>query len=288
MSKVELAMKVVAWLGQAPQPDDPRAWFTSEFTFDSRGEVVSFDVLAARVRKGALAAQMSLVSSVEGHDAVALLFESIDEAAKLSTRRALFFGFDGDAIASLAELVQKSALPAQRPDPVRSDELTAEQLRATEAKVGRREGELTFAEALARAQSVQADVLLDRISVAEKYWVFRVRQLGCLGIVVDKKSGHATKLGATWDLETWLWGYDQGLVSDGSVDLTVTRVVDYEKAVALLKKLRVSPPEGRRAALQRLPHTFAAAVDAGAIQRLKNETRGVFEWKITRADEAAS
>jgi hypothetical protein len=285
MSKSELAMKVVAWLEQAPQPEDPRVWFADDFTFDARGELVGFDVLAARVRKGAVAAKMSLHSRVEGPDSVALLFASTDEAAKLSLRRALFFGFAGDVVSSLVELVQKSPLPAQRPDPVRADELTAEQIRATEAKSGRREGELSFDDALARARALQPDVLLERISSAAKYWVFRVRQLDSLGIVVDKKSGAATKLGATWDLETWLWGYEQGLVTGGSVDLTITKVIDYERAVALLKKLRVSPEEGRRAALQRLPRTFAAAVDAGAIQRLKNETRGAFEWQIRRADE---
>ena len=284
MSKLELALKIVHWLEQAPQPEDPRGWFGSDFTFDSRGELVSFDVLAAKVRKGSVAAKMQLTSSVESADAVALLFEAVDEAAKTSSRRALFFRFAGDVVDGLSEIVQRSPLPAQRPDPVRADELSAEQIRATEAKAGRKEGERSFDEALASAQALQADVLLERISVAAKYWVFRTKQLGCLGIVVDKQSGAATKLGATWDLETWLWGYEQGLVTGGSVDLTVTKVVDYEKAVALLKKLRVSPPEGRRAALQRLPRTFAAAVDAGAIQRLKNETRGAFEWQITRAE----
>ncbi len=288
MSKLELAMKVVAWLEQAPQPEDPSGWFTREFTFDARGEVVGFDVLAARVRKGALVAKMPLVSRVEGADSVALLFESIDEAARLSSRRALFFAFEGDVVRSVVEVAQKSALPAQRPDPVRADELTAAQIRAQEATRGRRAGELTFDEALARARAVQADVLDERISVAATYWVFRVRGLDSYGIVVDKQSGVATKLGATWDLETWLWGYEQGLVTGGSVDLMVLKVVDYERAVALLKKLRVSPPEGRRAALQRLPRTFAGAVDASAIQRLKNETRGVFEWKIARAEAPAT
>ena len=286
MSKLDVALEILGWLEQTSQVEDPRRWFTTEFTFDARGEVVGFEVLAARVRKGALAAKMELVSRVEGADSVALLFEAIDRAAKLSSRRALFFAFAGDVVASVVEVAQKSPLPAERPDPVRADELTAAEARAQEATRGRREGELTFDEALARARAVQADVLAERISSAAKYWVFRVRALDSFGVVVDKQSGVAVKLGATWDLETWLWGYEQGLVTGGSVDLMIMKVVDYERAVALLKKLRVSPPEGRRAALQRLPRTFAGAVDASAIQRLKNETRGVFEWKIGRGEEA--
>ncbi|HEX4457518.1 MAG TPA: hypothetical protein VIA18_06090 [Polyangia bacterium] len=291
MSKSELAAKIVDWLEQTPpfpHADEVRGWFTSDFTFDARGEVVGFDVLAARVRKGALATKMRLANRVESADSVALLFEAVDEAAQLATKRALFFAFDGERVRSLVEVAQKSALPARRPDPVRADELTAAALRAAEAQRERSEGELTFDDALARARALAADVLDERISATAKYWVFRVRGADSFGVVVDKRSGAATKLGATWDLETWLWGYEQGLVTGGSVDLTVTKVVDYERAVALLKKLRVSPPEGRRAALQRLPHTFAGAVDASAIQRLKNETRGVFEWKIARAESPAT
>lgn len=286
MSKLELAMKVVAWLEQAPQPEDPRDWFTSELQFDARGETVGFDVLAARVRKGALATKMRLVSQVEGPDSVALLFESIDEAAQQSSRRALFFSFagdgDGERVRGVIEVAQRSALPARRPDPVRAGELTAAEARAADTTRERGADELTFDDALTRARAV-ADVLDERISAAASYWLFRVRGADSFGVIVDKRSGVATKLGATWDLETWLWGYEHGLVTGGSVDLVVTKVVDYERAVALLKKLRVSPPEGRRAALQRLPRTFAGAVDASAIQRLKNETRGVFEWKIERA-----
>jgi hypothetical protein len=291
MTKTEVAMKVVGWLQQAANLEQERALFTAEFAYDLRGEPRDFDAfveLAARPSPGPTPTP-TLLSSVEGPDAVALLFDSIDDVTGLSYRNSWFFRFQGDLIASLAEVTMQ--LPARAPDPVRPDELTADAIRAAQGGSGRPTGTLSFDEALTRARAIHDAVILDRIRDGGHYWVFRVRQIGCRGIVVDKRSGLATALGSQWDLDTWLWGYDKGLVTGKhgvAFDLTVTKVVDYERAVALLKKLRISPPEGRRAALQRLPRTFARAVDWRATQRLKNETGGVFEWSIRRSDEPAA
>jgi len=287
MSKTEVAMKVVGWLQQAANLEEQRALFTAEFAYDLRGEPLDFDAFVGLAARPSPGPKPTLRNSVEGPDAVALLFDSIDDVTGLSYRKSWFFGFQGDLIASLTEVTMQ--LPVRAPDPVRPDELTADAIRAAEANSGRPTNTISFDEALTRASAICDAVVLDRIRDSERYWVFRVRQIGCLGIVVDKKSGLATALGSQWDLDTWLWGYDRGLVTakDEGVhfDLTVTKVIDYERAVALLKKLRISPPEGRRAALQRLPRTFERAVDWRATQRLKNETGGVFEWSIRRADE---
>jgi hypothetical protein len=290
MSKTEVAMKVVGWLQQAANLQEQRALFTAEFSYDVRGEPLDFDAfvgLAARLSPGP---KPTLRSSVEGPGSVALLFDFIDDVTGLSYRKSWFFGFQGDLIASLTEATMQ--LPVRAPDPVRPDELTADAIRAAEAHKGRPANTISFDEALARARAIHDAVVLDRIGDREGYWVFRVREIGCLGIVVDKKSGLAKALGSQWDLDTWLWGYDKGLVTAAAegvhFDLTVTKVIDYERAVALLKKLRITPPEGRRAALQRLPHTFERAVDWRATQRLKNETAGVFEWSLGRAGEPAA
>lgn len=291
MSKTEVAMKVAGWLQQqGADLGAQRALFTAEFAYDLRGEPLDFDAFVGLAARSSPGPKPTLRSSVEGPNAVALLFDSIDDVTGHSFRKSWFFGFQGDLIASLTEVTMQ--LPVRAPDPVRSDELTADAIRAAEAKSGRPTDMISFDEALTRARAISDAVVLDRIRDGERYWVFRVRQVGCLGIVVDKKSGVATALGSLWDLDTWLWGYDRGLVTATvervHFDLTVTKVIDYERAVALLKKLRISPPEGRRAALQRLPRTFEGAVDWRATQRLKNETGGVFEWSVRRADDPAA
>src|SRR5262245_57980967 len=110
-------------------------------------------------------------------------------------------------------------------------------------------------EALARAKLLYSAVKVDQVRETPRYWVVPVQEIGCVGVVVEKASGETTALGSAWDLDTWLWGYDKGLVRRGTaiqdepdvMDLVVTEVFDLESAARILEQLRISHPKGRRA-----------------------------------------
>lgn len=146
-------------------------------------------------------------------------------------------------------------------------------------------GGISFDEALSRAKREYAAVDITSTRETEAYWVFPVHQTGCFGVVVDKKTGHTTCLGSAWNMETWLWGYERGLVVDAPVNLLVTEVFDIDRSVEILRRLRISPPQGRRAALQHPPVLFEQAVTWMALGELAADKEASFKWKIQPVPE---
>jgi hypothetical protein len=145
-----------------------------------------------------------------------------------------------------------------------------------------RPSDISFDEALSRAKREYEAVDIANVRETGTYWLFPVRQIGCRGVVVDKQTGLTTCLGSAWDLDTWLWGYEKGLVVEDPVDLVVTEVTDPERAVEILRRLRISPPQGRRAALQQLPVVFERAVTWIALGELAADKESSFKWRIQR------
>jgi hypothetical protein len=141
-------------------------------------------------------------------------------------------------------------------------------------------GDLSFDEALARARTLESAINLKAVRETEAYWVFPVHRVGCCGVVVEKADGHATRLGSSWTLETWLWGYDRGLATQQPVNFVVTEVVDIDRAVDLLGRLGIgSDREHRREALRALPATFPAAVTWKSIGELEEDNGSSFRWE---------
>ena len=69
-------------------------------------------------------------------------------------------------------------------------------------------------------------------------------------------------------------------VTEKPLDLVVTEVLDTDRAIELLRKLRISPPQGRTAALKSLPAVFQQAVTWMAIGDLAADNESAFKWRI--------
>ena len=94
------------------------------------------------------------------------------------------------------------------------------------------------------------------------------------------KDGVVPFLGAGWDVDTWLWGYERGLVTDKPRDLTVVAVNDRARAVDALRRItRTQAPDEHEAKLAALPAVYPRAVTWHAIEALR--TAGdAFVWRV--------
>ena len=98
-----------------------------------------------------------------------------------------------------------------------------------------------------------------------KYWFFPVGYIGSIGVFVDKATGALTSAGSAYDLETWSWGYERGLLAEPT-NLTVTNISDAHNTLELLLHVlgagpaRLPNPNPKRRWLRdqlgRLPATF--------------------------------
>lgn len=75
-----------------------------------------------------------------------------------------------------------------------------------------------------------SDEVLDRPG----YWFFHVGFIGSKGVIVDKATGTLTPVGSAFELDDWLWGYENNFLLE-SATLRVLSVVDFERTLQVLQ-----------------------------------------------------
>ncbi len=66
----------------------------------------------------------------------------------------------------------------------------------------------------------------DAIDVTERYYVFRVWQIGCLGALVDRHDARVVVMGSGLDEALWMWGAARGLTEPGTVTIAAAHDPD--------------------------------------------------------------
>jgi hypothetical protein len=90
---------------------------------------------------------------------------------------------------------------------------------------------ITYAEARTRAASTGLALGEDRESA--NWWFFGTREIGCKGVIIDKRDGSLTRIGSAYPVDDFLWGYDAG-IREEPVDFVVTEVFDQLRATTWL------------------------------------------------------
>jgi hypothetical protein len=154
-------------------------------------------------------------------------------------------------------------------------------VRGPSARFAPHAGDIPFAQALERARRKEVAIDVAGIREAERYWVFPVHRIGCIGVVVEKADGRAARFGSSWDLETWIWGYERGLVTEEPIDFVITEVLDPVGAGQLLDELRIGGKrrEQRREILRQLPAVLPASVNWMAICPLRRDAGRSLRWE---------
>jgi hypothetical protein len=144
-----------------------------------------------------------------------------------------------------------------------------------------RAGDISFPQSLDHARRKEKAIDVADVRETERYWVFPVHRIGCIGVVVEKSDGRATRFGSNWDLDTWIWGYDRGLVTEEPVDLIITAVLDPVEAGRLLDELHIGGKrrEQRREVLRELPAVLPASVNWMAIGPLHRDAGRSLRWE---------
>ena len=98
---------------------------------------------------------------------------------------------------------------------------------------------LTLDEAKAIVERYASDAGADWIPGSDilerdSYWFFPVGYIGSSGVVVDKASGELVPLGSAFELDDWLWGYENGFLRT-SVTLRVISIDDFDRTLAVLQ-----------------------------------------------------
>lgn len=139
---------------------------------------------------------------------------------------------------------------------------------------------VSFEEARARAAAQGYPLEGSAVRESERWWFFPVRQIGCRGVIVDKRDGSTTALGSAHSLDDWLWGYDAGLFRGevDVVDLVVTEVFDRAAATAALEAI------GLRGGwhLRELPVRFPGAPLWMRLPALRALDQRAMRWHLER------
>jgi len=141
---------------------------------------------------------------------------------------------------------------------------------------------ISFEEARSRAADVGFPIVDEEGRVSDEWWFFRVRQIGCYGIVVDKRTGELVQLGSAHTLEDWLWAYEQGIRGD-LVDFTITEVFDIDATVEFLWKIRICYRQDARQALRDLPFCWVRVPLWMSIPDLRRVDRSLFTWSASNS-----
>lgn len=103
-----------------------------------------------------------------------------------------------------------------------------------------------FFAALRAASSALGDVPLavDAVQESPEYWFFPTNMIDCVGALYDRRLERALKLGSTYPLGLWIWGYERGLVVPdyAAGDLVITKIHVRERAKDFLSRCGVNEP----------------------------------------------
>lgn len=99
-------------------------------------------------------------------------------------------------------------------------------------------GEISFDDALLSATTMGYAIGLDSIQETATYFLFPMYQIGSVGALVEKHGGRLVRFGSAFDMDYWLWGYENGLLEKPSGDLVIFEVLDHERAIQFLQKIR--------------------------------------------------
>lgn len=92
---------------------------------------------------------------------------------------------------------------------------------------------ITYAEARARAAATGLTLVDEEDRESANWWFFGTREIGCKGIIIDKRDGSLTRIGSAYPVDDFLWGYDVG-IREEPVDFVVTEVFDHVRATTWL------------------------------------------------------
>jgi hypothetical protein len=125
-----------------------------------------------------------------------------------------------------------------------------------------REGDVSFEQALSAARAERPfPLVLSGVREGQGGWFIPCRQIGSVGVVVDKRDGSTCWLPSApaFEIEDWLWAYERGF-RQGSA-FVVTALDDVERAVEALIDLElVRDRWWTRRSLAQLPLSFDGAL----------------------------
>jgi hypothetical protein len=142
-----------------------------------------------------------------------------------------------------------------------------------------RKGEISFAQAYQAAAAYGFPIQEPQIRESATWFYFPVLQIGCIGVVVDRRSGEATALGSGqgFELKDWLFLYERGYLQLG--DVRIDAVSDFDKSESWLRsarRVRHETRQDRIALLYNLPY-LVSGVSLQVLLGLHTEDPG-FTW----------
>lgn len=150
-------------------------------------------------------------------------------------------------------------------------------------------GEISFDEALARAAVIGHPIAPESIREARSFFVFPTYQIGCYGVLVERRGGRAVEFGSTFSIDDWVWGHENGLLDDPPGDLVIVEVRDSARALEVLGRVLGRPSNRplRAGFLASLPITLPRQASWMAIPDLRGAGDSM-RWEIHRRDPDSS
>jgi hypothetical protein len=106
-------------------------------------------------------------------------------------------------------------------------------------------GDIDFHDALQKAAAgLRLAIRVDGIRETLRYWIFPVRQIGCIGGFVDRRNGNTEVMGSSLDEALWIWAYEHGVLRAHTI--VVTKVLDAQRAYDALRTALSITPSGMK------------------------------------------
>ena len=131
---------------------------------------------------------------------------------------------------------------------------------------------MPFARALLAADNALGGsyVHLESIQATDDWWLFPTHEIGCLGVVVDRRDPRRLAVlgtGLGGDVDAMLWAFDQRLL-DGPCAIVVHRVLEPDRVASAIAEATFVPLADVQRDLTSLPATFRIREDALGVGRL--------------------
>jgi hypothetical protein len=137
----------------------------------------------------------------------------------------------------------------------------------------------TFFSALEAASAAleHRGIIAADIQETPNYWVFpALAMASSLGAFFDRRTGRTVTMGSSMSIESWIWGYERGLLEGDDAVLVVTEIRDRTRTIDVLRRLGVGFKSWH---LTELPFRLPGAADWSTIGTLQ-DAGDAFVWHV--------